>query len=557
MARPLFSSEALTLAEESAGIGVWDIDLTTGTARGTAQFFRIMGLEPTADPVPMERIRSLRHPDDRERVLEGFRAALDSGRDAYEMEYRILRPDGELRWIFGRGRVVRDADGRPVRYSGVDIDITQRKHVEAALAEAKQALERMNQALEERVRERTAQLETEARLRAQAEARLHQAQKMEALGQLTGGIAHDFNNILQVVMGNVEVVRRLLPRYDGAAVLQPHVETVLQATRKAAQLTQRLLAFSRQQALEPAVIDVNRLIADMAEMIRRTLGETIKVETALAADLWPTFTDRNQLESALLNLVVNARDAMADGGHLVIETQNLDLRDADDLPPGQYVVVAVSDTGSGIPQELLAKVFDPFFTTKETGKGSGLGLSMVYGFAKQSCGQARIYSEVGAGTTVKMFLPRSAAQPDHEPAARSIAEPYPQARAGETILVVEDNDAVRRHGVAALESFGYRVIEAPDAASALQLLDGKDAPRIDLLFTDVVLPGGMTGRALADAVRERRGAGFPVLFTSGYTRDTIVHNGRLDSDVRLLNKPYSLEHLARSVRLALDARVEC
>jgi PAS domain S-box-containing protein len=542
----------LTLAEESAGIGVWDIDLTAGTARGTAQFFRIMGLEPTVDPVPMERIRALRHPDDRDRVIAGFQHALDTATDAYEMEYRIVRPDGEVRWIFGRGRVVRDAGGKPVRYSGVDIDITERKRAEAALAEAKEALERMNQELEARVRSRTAELEAEAKRRVEAEARLHQAQKMEAVGQLTGGVAHDFNNILQVILGNLEVVRRLAPASE--PVLRGCIDAALQATQTAAQLTHRLLAFSRLQPLEPAVLDVNALIAEMAELIRHTLGETIVVDTRLADGLWPTFADRNQLESALLNLVVNARDAMPEGGRLALETGNVGIApgDGDDVPPGEYIVLSVADTGCGIPQALLAKVFEPFFTTKETGKGSGLGLSMVYGFVKQSGGQVRIHSVESAGTTVRMYLPRSEALPERKPAPAAAPAALPGARAGETVLVVEDNPAVRRHGVNALESFGYRVIEAPDGATALALLDAPDAPRVDLLFTDVVLPNGMSGRELADAVRARRGVGLPVLFTTGYARDAIVHNGRLDPDVRLLGKPYNLESLAKSVRQAID-----
>ncbi|HVL36276.1 MAG TPA: ATP-binding protein [Burkholderiales bacterium] len=544
--------EILTLAEESAGIGVWEIDLTTGLARGTAQYFRIMGLEPLAGDIPIDRIRALRHPEDRERVVAGFQQALDSGVDFYEIEYRIVRPDGELRWIFGRGRVVRDADGRPVRYSGVDLDITERKRAEAALAAAKEALERMNRELEARVRSRTAELEAEGRRRAEAEARLHQAQKMEAVGQLTGGVAHDFNNLLQVIMGNLEIVRRLIAGQP-ARTLEGPIEAALAATRNAAQLTHRLLAFSRQQPLEPAVLDVNRLIGDMADMIAHTLGETITVETRLAADLWATFADRNQLESAFLNLVVNARDAMDGGGRLLVRTENVSAAGGDELPAGDYVALSVADSGSGIAPEHLAKVFDPFFTTKEPGKGSGLGLSMVYGFAQQSGGQVRIASELGRGTTVTMLLPRTDARPERA-AARpgDSAEPLPQARAGETVLLVEDNEEVRRQGVAALRSFGYRVIEAADARSALAVLEAPDAPRVDLLFTDVVLPNGLSGRALADAVRTRRGAALPVLFTTGYARDAITHEGRLDPDVRLLRKPYNLDSLARSIRQAID-----
>ncbi|HEX2197099.1 MAG TPA: ATP-binding protein [Burkholderiales bacterium] len=547
----------LTLAEQSAGIGVWDVDLKSGMARGTPQFFRIMGLEPTDQRVAMERLRGLRHPEDRERVVAGFRQALESGSDTYEMEYRIVRPDGQLRWIFGRGRVVRDARGTPVRYSGVDIDITERKETAAALAAAKAALERVNQELEERVRSRTVELEAEARRRVEAEARLHQAQKMEAVGQLTGGVAHDFNNILQVIMGNLELLRRGLQRFEppGAQAATRELwygplDTALQATRNAAQLTHRLLAFSRLQPLEPAVLDVNALIGDMSLMIRHTLGETVQLRTRLAAGLWPTFADRNQLETAFLNLVVNARDAMPEGGELAIETSNVDMPGGEDFRPGPYVMLEVRDTGCGIPAELLDKVFEPFFTTKETGKGSGLGLSMVYGFARQSGGQVRIASRVGAGTAVRLYLPRSRnegrAQEEQAQAATAIAgESLPHARAGETVLVVEDNEEVRRYAVSALQSLGYQVLQAADGPAALLRIEAAPLRRLDLLFTDMVMPGGLNGRALAERVLARF-PGLPVLFATGYTRDDLAQ------DTRLLPKPYDLETLARQVRQAID-----
>jgi PAS domain S-box-containing protein len=552
--------DALTLAEQSAGIGVWSIDLTTGLVRATAQFFRIMGLPPSSDPVPVETIRALRHPDDRERVVAGFRQALDGHIDTYEIEYRIVRPDGSLRWIFGRGRVVRDGSGKPIRYSGIDLDITDRKSVEAALAAAKEELERMNRELEARVQERTAQLRLEAEKRIDAESKLHHAQKMEAVGQLTGGVAHDFNNILQVIVGNLEIARigldRLGAKPDGEtqAMVVRAIETMQRAAKSAKQLVHRLLAFSRRQELEPSELSINALIEDMSEMIERTLGETIETTTRLADDLWPTFADRNQLESALLNLVVNARDAMAEGGRLQIETKNITIRahELDDAPPGDYVALAVSDTGCGIAHEHLDKVFEPFFTTKDTGKGSGLGLSMIYGFVKQSGGHLRIVSVVGSGTTVTIMLPRldskHARAPADTPAPRA-ARPLPQARPGETILLVEDNDEVRHLGVAALESLGYRVLQAGDGTSALRMLDNGAAERVDLLFTDVVLPGGMTGQALAAAANARRPE-LPVLFASGYASDTNKENL---PDGELLDKPYSLDILAQRCRRAIDA----
>ena len=334
LAGDAFDREALTLAEQSAGIGVWSIDLTTNRLRATAQFYRIMGVDPTADTIPIETVRALRHPDDQERVLAGFRRAIQSGGDSYEIEYRIIRPDGNVRWIFGRGRVFRDRNGVPIRYSGVDLDITDRKATEAALSAAKQELERMNQVLEQRVRERTAELVAEAMRRADAESQLHQAQKMQAVGQLTGGIAHDFNNVLQVIIGNLENIRLTLerdardePAGQRRTLLLRATATATRAAQGATELVARLLAFSRPQPLAPQPLDVNVLVGEMMTMIARVLGESIQIETALAPGAWIVCADRNQLESALLNLIVNARDAMPTGGRLVIETVNVDARD--------------------------------------------------------------------------------------------------------------------------------------------------------------------------------------------------------------------------------------
>ena len=575
LADHLFHRDALALAEQSAGIGVWSIDLTTGLVRGTAQFFRIMGLEPTGDQVPVEALRALRHPDDRVRVLAGFRDALDGGSDAYEMEYRIVHPRGAVRWIFGRGRVVRDASGTPVRYSGVDIDITDRKAAEAELAAAKAALERMNQALEQRVRERTAALEAEADRRMQAEAALHQAQKMEAVGQLTGGLAHDFNNILQVIGGNLEIATRLLARADFDArggkpreQLLAAIANAQKSAHSAKQLVNRMLGFSRLQNLMPTTLGVNALIAGMSDMIQRTLGETIHVEIACAPALWDTRADRNQLEAALLNLVVNARDAMADGGRLTIETANAATRtgDPDDIPPGQYVRLTVRDSGCGIPEHLLAKVFDPFFTTKDTGRGSGLGLSMVYGFVTQSGGHVRIASTPGSGTCVRIYLPRSDAEDGPadsdvrdarlaRTAQASEADSAARAHPGESVLLVEDNEDVRRFGVAALEQLGYRVLQAPDGHAALRLLDGDRSLDIDIVFTDVVLPGGISGPELVEAIRVIR-PGIPALYASGYTPDSVSGHPGLDGEGRLLMKPYQMETLAAAIRRTIDMRQE-
>jgi signal transduction histidine kinase len=413
--------------------------------------------------------------------------------------------------------------------------------------------------------ERTAELETESKLRQEAEETLRQSQKMEAVGLLSGGIAHDFNNLLTIIIGNLDTMRRAL--VDAAnpgtvaelrSKLTKPVESALKGANSAAQLTQRLLAFSRRQALEPARVDLDRLVSDMIEILHRSLGEDINIETVLGAGLWPTFVDAHQVENVLLNLALNAKAAMPKGGHLTIETANCYLDDAyverfGDIEAGQYVLLCVSDTGTGIRTEILDRVFEPFFTTKPQGEGSGLGLAMVHGFVKQSGGHIRIYSEQGHGTTVKIYLPRAtgdqkvAAIPAGKPAR---ATPTAGARKDETVLVVEDNDGVREYAVEVLEQLGYRVLAASDAKEALRLLS--DGKHVDLLFTDIVLPGAITGRVLADQAKDMR-PDLRVLYTTGYTRNAIVHQGRLDPDVHLLNKPYTQQSLARKVRDMLDS----
>jgi signal transduction histidine kinase/CheY-like chemotaxis protein len=412
---------------------------------------------------------------------------------------------------------------------------------------------------------RTAELEREARLRRETEDTLRQSQKMEAIGQLTGGVAHDFNNLLTVILGNLDTVHRRLSNVAAgqeaahfATTLLKPIELAIHGSRSAAQLTHRLLAFSRRQALEPTHLDLNRLVAGMSDLLHRTLGESIKVETVLAGGLWPTFVDANQVENVLLNLVINARDAMPAGGNLTIETANTYLdetytRRFGDVAPGQYVMLSITDTGTGIPRDVLDRVFEPFFTTKGTGVGSGLGLAMVHGFVKQSHGHVRIYSEVGVGTTVKVYLPRSmetADMPANPVGTEDPALPVPRAQPNETLLLVEDNTGVREYAVSVLEDLGYRVIEAADVEGALKAIE--HAPPIDLLFTDVVLPGKESGRDLANILKQRF-PGLPVLFTTGYTRNAIVHNGRLDAKVHLLNKPYTQQELARKLRELLDA----
>jgi PAS domain S-box-containing protein len=380
---------------------------------------------------------------------------------------------------------------------------------------------------------------------------LRQAQKMETLGQLTGGVAHDINNMLMSMQLNMEVVEERVASDPEAAEC---VRSTLRAVRRGAELTDRLLAFSRKQPLQPKVISVNTLVGETLQLLQRTLQASVGVKTSLAAGAWPVEVDPSQLTNALVNMAINARDAMADGGTLTIETSNLRLDEGyvgqlDDLPPGDYVVIAVSDTGTGMPQAVLDRAFDPFFTTKPVGKGSGLGLSMVYGFAKQSGGHVKIYSEEGSGTTVKLFFPRTAA--DESAMTRQLAARPPGAR-GETILLVEDDHDVLASISRILSTFGYKVFPSSSGPEALRLVEGGLKP--DLVLADVVLPDGMSGPQVADAVVERVPS-CRTLFMSGYTDNALIHEGRIDPGIVLLSKPFPREAVATRIRQVLDAPV--
>ena len=394
----------------------------------------------------------------------------------------------------------------------------------------------------------TSELDAEAERREAAEASLRQSQKMEAVGQLTGGVAHDFNNLLTIILGNLELALRQAPEGRPRTLLT----RVHRAAKRAAELTKRLLAFSRNQPLDPRPIDANRLVADMSDLLGRTLGENISIETIRGGGLWPTEADRAELESALLNLAINARDAMQAGGKLTIETGNASLDEAycataDGVKPGQYVMIAISDTGVGMSRELIGKAFDPFFTTKPAGSGTGLGLSQVDGFVRQSGGHVRIYSEVGEGTTVKIYLPRSFA--GSRPPAGEARPPESPKGSLETVLVVEDDAEVRSFVTDTLRGLNYRVLEAADGDGALVLV--RQTERIDLLLTDVVMPG-MNGRVLGDAAKQHR-PGLKVLYMTGYSRNAIVHQGRLDPGVSLIQKPFSETALASRVHGLLSA----
>jgi signal transduction histidine kinase len=385
------------------------------------------------------------------------------------------------------------------------------------------------------------------------EEQLRQAQKMEAVGQLTGGLAHDFNNLLTGITGGLELLRTRLAQ-GRPEEAERYIEAAEDAASRAAALTQRLLAFSRRQTLDPKTIQANALVADMQDLIRRTVGPHIAVESVLATDLWPTLCDPNQLENALLNLAINARDAMPDGGRLTVETANKSLDErsarARDVTPGEYVSIAVTDTGCGMPPDVVARAFDPFFTTKPLGQGTGLGLSMIYGFATQSGGQVRIHSALGAGTTVRLYLPRHAGQVLPAASAGAAIEAA-RARDGDTVLVVDDEPLVAMLITEVLEDLGYVSIEARDGPSGLEIL--RSDRRIDLLITDVGLPSGMNGRQLADAALQAR-PDLKILFVTGYVEHGVLGEVRPAHRMRVITKPFAMDLLAATISTMLTEK---
>lgn len=492
------------------------------------------------------------HPDDKSASVETWNAAV-AAKSMFVHEHRVRHCNGSWRTFAIRALPVLDPAGEIVEWVGVHTDITHQRAAEAALRaqaedlarqvrhreRAEAQLRQLNDTLEARV---IAEID-ERRL---AEAKLAQAQKMETVGKLTGGVAHDFNNLLQVVAGNLQLLAKDIAGNERA---ERRVTNAMAGVSRGSKLASQLLAFGRRQALEPKVVNVSRFVRGMDDMLRRALGEAIEIETVVGGGLWNTFIDPAQIENALLNLAINARDAMEGQGKLTIELSNTMLDDAyvrahDEVTAGQYVMLAVTDTGSGMAPEIIDKVFEPFFSTKSEGKGSGLGLSMVYGFVKQSGGHVKIYSEVGHGTTIKLYLPRALESEDIEVAVDN----GPVAGGTETVLVVEDDEEVRATVVELLADLGYRVLKAVDAASALNVIES--GVPIDMLFTDVVMPGTLKSPELARKARERL-PNIAVLFTSGYTENSIVHGGKLDAGVELLSKPYTREALARKFRHVL------
>jgi PAS domain S-box-containing protein len=495
------------------GVGVWTYDPASDQFSCDAAVAKLYDIDAgqAEEGLPRPAFFQHVHPDDAEAVARTLAGVLVTG-SPLELEYRLCHRDGSLHWVLSRGHTSFDESGRATRLVGVGVDMTKQR------------------LLEEQFR---------------------QSQKMEAVGQLTGGLAHDFNNLLTGISGSLELLQARLAQ-GNLAGSERYVTAAQGAARRAAALTHRLLAFSRRQTLDPKPTDVNRLVQDMEELIRRTVGPEITMEVVGAAGLWSTYVDSNQLENALLNLCINARDAMPHGGRLTIETANkwLDERAASerDMKAGQYVSLCVTDTGTGMTPEVISRAFDPFFTTKPMGEGTGLGLSMIYGFVRQSGGQVRIYSELGEGTTMCIYLPRADAGPQ-DPVPTSLDDEPEFRGSGQVVLVVDDEPTVRMLIRDVLEETGYAAIEAGDGPSSMSIL--RSTARIDLLITDVGLPGGMNGRQIADAARVFR-RDLKVLFITGYAENAVIGNGHLERGMQILTKPFAIDALAERIRAMLD-----
>jgi PAS domain S-box-containing protein len=546
-ARARLNAERVQLAQEAGAIiGTWFWDLVTNRFTCDEPFARHFGLDPARghEGVELEQVADLVHPDDRAGLSEAVQEAIARG-GPYAHQYRVRRHDGHYHWLEAIGRVDHSADGTPIQFPGVLIDVGVRRALEVERDTAIAELRALTDQLEQRVADRTAEL-------MRAEEALRQSQKMEAVGQLTGGLAHDFNNLLAGISGSLELMALRLAQ-GRVSDVDRYMDAAQGATRRAAALTHRLLAFSRRQTLAPKPTDIAALVAGMTDLIRRTVGPGITVETQGADDLWTVLVDAPQLENALLNLCINARDAMPDGGRIAIEMVNRrpdrdNVRFAD-IPDGEYLALCVTDTGTGMTPEVIEKAFDPFFTTKPLGQGTGLGLSMIYGFAQQSGGQVRIRSAPGEGTTVFLYLPRH-----HGPAElegdNAVGTPANASGAGETVLVVDDEATVRMMVADVLRDMGYRVIEAADSVEGMAVL--RSPERIDLLVTDVGLPGGMNGRQLAEAARELRHE-LNVMFVTGYAENAVLNSGHLSPGMQLLTKPFTVDALVMGIQAAMGA----
>ncbi|KTC68020.1 sensory box/GGDEF family protein [Legionella birminghamensis] len=503
------SEERFRLLSKATNDAIWDLNLQDNAIWWNEGFETLFGYQRNEISPNISSWMNYIHPEDFNRVIQGVFKVINEGKDHWSAEYRFRRKDGSYAKVFDRGNVIRDERGKAVRMIGGMTDLTERY------------------ALEEQLR---------------------QSQRLESLGQLTGGVAHDFNNMLTIIMGNAELLAEELSE---DASLNEMAVMIYNASQRGAELTKRLLAFARRQALEPRLIDLNVLLENMMSLLKRTIGDNIEIKFKKEAQLWPAMVDPSQLENAILNLCLNARDAMPAGGQLIIETQNTELDEsyADmhaEIKPGSYAEILISDTGSGIAPEHLKKVFEPFFSTKSKDKGTGLGLSMVFGFIKQSGGHINIYSEPGNGTTVRLYLPKAAysAIPEEE------KKPQAKLHGHEKVLLVEDNEKVRHYASEQLRAAGYEVTEASNGLSALDIL--KTRKDLELLFTDIVMEGGLSGTELA-ALAQKLRPDLKVLYTSGYPEDIVIHQGQLTPGVHLLSKPYRRVDLLTKIREALNS----
>jgi two-component system, cell cycle sensor histidine kinase and response regulator CckA len=505
------NEDRTSFALAAAGMGVWELEFATNRLTWSDTMAPVFGLTPDHAPKTTEEFSQLIHPEDRHEVEASLRRAI-AGESAYAVEFRTIWPDGSVHWVSGRAKASHGPDGTSLGLLGVDIDIGERKSLEA---------------------------------------QLRQSQKLEAVGHLAGGVAHDFNNLLTAILGYSNFVIDTLDADDSR---RSDIQEVIKAGERAARLTKQLLAFSRKQVLQPVTVDLNALVTGSRQMLGRLIGEHIDLVTVLAPELHAVRADRGQIEQIVMNLVVNARDAMPVGGRVAIETANIQLDESyamqhQSVRPGSYVMLAVSDAGVGMNDDTKRRLFEPFFTTKEVGKGTGLGLATVYGIVKQSGGYIWVYSEPGTGTTFKIYLPDAGADRADPAVPTSAATDDVSAAGTETLLVVEDEEAVRFLTRVILEKAGYRIFDVPNPKEAQALFE-ENPTLFDLLVTDVIMPGS-SGPKLFDRLAMLR-PDLKVLYMSGYTDDAIVHHGQLDPGIELLQKPFTAGDLNRRVREVLD-----
>jgi len=537
------------LAVDIAGIGVWEWDMVSDQVIWDDKQFELFGVQKVDGPIPLSTTIDAIHPDDRERLNNKAREVLEEGATAAE-EFRIVHPDGSVRWLLGCSGVVRfNETGSCARLIGVNMDITKRKETETSLRASQKQLQTVNESLEIRIADRTAELEAEAEQRKKTQVELDQSRRLDSIGQLAGGVAHDFNNLLAIINGNLELAAQHVTHDDA----KDRIAVALMAVETGSKLNQRLLSFARKRKLSPVRVSTTDCVLDTVHLLTRTLGEDFPIVTDADPGLWDTFVDTGEIESALVNLAVNARDAMPGGGSLTLEMRNmvLGVDDAElcsDAQPGEYVGIFVTDTGSGMSTDVMERALEPFFTTKDQGESTGLGLSSVYGFAKEFGGFLTLESHVGIGTTVRLHLPRAPGEVDFQPDLATVKQaPYSN---NELILVVEDQPMVRMLTVDRLKNIGYRVVEASTAQEAIDVL--KSGAPVNLVFTDIVMPGGMTGYGLADWITINR-SDVRVLLTSGYIDPSTHGNGgSTSSNFEVLIKPYSLDLLAQRIQEAME-----